>query len=86
MTNIQSLRYQRKNKHEALSIKGSAGRLFLYTAVWHRSVDGPMHVTINTGILAIREMSLTNKNYWKEEKLTFDVWECTKTQISKSQF
>ena len=28
-------------------------------------------------------MSLTNKNYWKEGKLTFEVWECTKPKISK---
>ena len=28
-------------------------------------------------------MSLTNKNYWKEEKLTLEIWKYTKLRISK---
>ena len=65
MTNTKSSKYQRKMKTNKTSFS-------LYMAISHVSVDGYMQCNYqHTGISATREMSLTNKKYWRNLIMAF---------------
>ena len=64
MTNTKSSKYQRKMKTNKTSFS-------LYMAISHVSVDGCMQCNYQHTGTQKGSVSLTNKNYWKEESRVF---------------